>query len=554
MDKPTFGLADLPKDWEIQLSDELVEQLDKLNRPWAHDGSGRTRGDTVFWYRSTLRPRTKNRMTPEELDNYYACYRFSERLWGWQRRPKYHGTGPVHGCFIQLDQIPILRQGVDISDSEIERAIRAVKVSPSSDRILKTTLPITADKYWAWFIGFYYSSAAIRFRDPRTSQRAKTESIEMSFRALNPVLELAQEYAEKIGVTFRIFNRVGDHIVKQGTTKGIGTGRRIRAGFGWVEYKILEKFGMSTHFKEDKPEMNGKKMVSRFWKPEIPEWILEDEDCMTMFIEGLVNGRYGVSALSKPGGTNLMVSVMFRITGMPPEYPKKFAESIRDWFHGQGLTTSFRLFKSGYAAQRGKTVYEVQLNTWDSLWWLMDNVTIAKTDLRARLLARIKAAEDPVFNEAMIQLQSPHNVILSLLAETPMTADEIDWSLQIKREGIIDVLRSLQMKGLITKRKDVYSYNPKKFEKIDMKRKENTVETLANRANRYATRLLHRCTNCKKVYLREREICGRCGDRVESAERKHIMQSVHSQRSHTLRRLKKLKESENETSANRKNT
>ena len=534
MEKPSFGLADIPEQWEIRLHDRLIEQLDRLNRPWAHDGSGRRHGDTVYWYRSTLRKRTLDRMTKEQKEYFYASYRLSERLWGTPKR-----KGKTFGPFIRKNMIPIIRKGVDISDPELERAVTGIKVSPSSDRILNCErLPIVANKYWAWFMGLYYSSGSIRFRDPATSTRATSESIEMPFKLHNPVLELGQEYAEEIGIYFRYFDRVQDRVIKPGKTKGMRTGRLSRAGLGWPEYRILEKFGMSNYYKVDQP-----KVTARYWKQVIPEWIKQDDECMTMFVAGLLNGSYGVSSISRAGARkkNLALSVCLRITGLPEEYIKKFAEDLRDWFITQELRPSFRQMHSGYASKlRGKYIYEVSLNNWDSVWFLLTEMTIVRPDLRARLMAKVQASQDPFFNEAMIQLRSPHNVVLSMLTEGPMTANELDWSLQVKREGIIDVLRSLQMRGLIVKRKDAYHYDSSKFQELELRRKEGYIETLSKRALRYSTRLLYKCAECGKVYVTDREACGMCGGILEPTPRITVLQSIHQQRSHALLRYRKL--------------
>jgi hypothetical protein len=37
---PTFGLKDIPNDWEIELEDEFVKFLDVLNRPWRYNPDG----------------------------------------------------------------------------------------------------------------------------------------------------------------------------------------------------------------------------------------------------------------------------------------------------------------------------------------------------------------------------------------------------------------------------------------------------------------------------------------------------------------------------------
>jgi hypothetical protein len=34
---PTFGLKDIPDDWDIELDADFVKFLDTINRPWKYD-------------------------------------------------------------------------------------------------------------------------------------------------------------------------------------------------------------------------------------------------------------------------------------------------------------------------------------------------------------------------------------------------------------------------------------------------------------------------------------------------------------------------------------
>lgn len=534
--KPTFGLRDIPDDWEIRLHESFVDSLDKLNRPWAHDGSGKKRGDAVYWYLSTLRRTTKVKMTPEELEYYYASYRFSERLWGWKRRPRDKG-GLKFGIFIKKDMIPILREGIDITDSEVEKVITGMKISSGSDRVLSfPRLPITANKYWAWIMGLFYASGSGRFRDPATSKRMKRVGLELAMKVHNPVIEYAKDIGEEVGVKFKLYERKSDLLVKPGKTKGMRTGRLRRIGLGWPEYLVLKKFGMSYY-------MDNPGLTARYWKPVIPDWVKEDDDCMLMFIEGLLNGGYGVSSISLVGSKkrNLALAIYMRISGLPEEYVKEFATTLHEWLVAQGTGAKIRKFKGGYAALRGKAVYEVGMMRWDALWFIVGNMNIIRPDLRSRLLARIRASEDPVFNEAMLHLRSPHNVILGMILEEPRTTDDVDWALQVKREGVVDALRSLQMRGMIVRVGNVYHLDLSEFEEREIRRREGMIETLSKRAYRYSNRLLYRCTHCQRVYVKERTVCGKCDQEVQPVERQRILQSLHARRTHTLRRLRKLR-------------
>ncbi|MBU0777550.1 hypothetical protein KKH23_09000 [Patescibacteria group bacterium] len=549
MEKPLFSLSDIPEDWEIRLDDSFVLMLDKLNRPWAFDGSGKRRGDAVYWYRSTIRNATRKKMTEKELEYYYASYRFSERLWGWKRRPRDKG-GVKNGLFIKKEMIAVLREGIDISDSELEKAITGIKVSSSSERILGfPRLPIEANRYWAWIMGLFYSSGSGRFRKP--SRRMKREGLELAMKVHNPVIEYAEEIGEQIGITFKLYDREADKMPSSGKSKGLRTGRLRHVGLGWPEYVVLEKFGLSI-------ERDNPGLTIRYWKPKIPEWVKQDDECMLMFIEGMLNGGYGVSALLFAGTAkrNLAVSLMLRIAGHPKEYIKNFATAIQEWFISQELHAGLREFREGYVFLRGKACYEVSLTSWDALYYILGNMNIVRPDLRARLLLRVKASEDPVFNEAILQLRSPHNLILGMISEKPRTLNEIDWSLQIKREGVIDSLRGLQMRGMIKKVRKTYHLDLSVFLEREIRRKEDFMETISNRVLRYSSRLLYRCIECGRVYMNERDVCGRCGSSVQPVARKQILQSLHQRRTRTHRRLRKLRGEKNgkEKETNRKNT
>lgn len=544
--KPIFGLADIPDDWEIRFDDDFVEELDKLNRPWRYD-SNMKQGVTRYWYVGSLRKRTLDKMSAEEKKQHKRELRFYERMWGWKTTPKYKGRDK-RGIWIVKDTLDILRQGIDIEDSELEKVIMGFRFGMATRlRAIQIGLPIVADKWWAWVLGFYYATASMNFRSAESHKRARREQMYMHFRAHNPVCELAQEIGRKIGLDFYNVDRIIDRREQKRKTKGLRTRPKPRIGLGWPGYLVLKKFGLSTFFREDHP-----KVTSRYWKPVIPDWVLGDDECMLKFIEGSVNGIYGMSAISRSGKykQNVSLAIYIRITGTPEEYIKKFTVAIRDWLAEQGLVTSFRKFTAGYAVSRGKFTYEITLSNMKAIYWFLDNLEIVRPDLRARLFARIEARDDAVFHEALKQIRSPYNVILGMLLESPRTMEDVYWSLQMRRGAVTDALVVLQKKGLVERRGNNYYYAPEEFIERTIKQKGEFVEILSKRVYRYSTRLLYRCTECFRVYVRQRKVCGRCAGPVDPIERSRILQSLHSRRAHAKRKIQQIRENAKDPGSN----
>lgn len=541
--KPTFGLADIPENWEIRLREDFVEKLDRINRPWRFDPTMK-RGDCVYWYISTVRKRTWDRMSQEQRDRYKRHHAFGQRLWTWRRKPAYKG-GKKRGIFILKHQIATMREAIDIADSELEKVIIGFRlgIANTDSSIQIDRLPIVADENWAWLLGHAYSSSAIRFRAPRKVGRWKSHSEQCVINMLEyePVIPLVKNICRKIGIDPYISQLKSTSLSTGTIAKRLRSKRRRKFRFGWPEFLVLQKFGLPTEFRTERPTSN---MISRYWKPRIPDWVKDDDNCMRSYFEGYINGPYMISSsisVSKHGRakSTLGAGVHIRPKAAQREYAEQFTVDLTEWLE-QYFSTSVREYNKGW--MKGKYGYEINIVNKQGFLWLLDNLTIARPDLRARLVLRIEAYDDPVLYEALLHFRSPVNVILGLLLEQPLTADELSTALAMKREGVIESLRALQVKGLINRRGDSYYYDPEDFTKRMIRDNEKAAEKLAQRAYKYSARLLFRCTECLRVYIRPREICGMCDGEVAPVERKKVLRSVHQRRGRHILRAQELKE------------
>lgn len=149
--KPTFNLADVPIDWEIEIDAEFIQFLDKINRPWHYDDDGNYRPGRIgfythrdsatFWEAGDYyknRPRYKDIRTPE----YIKRHNFFEKLWGYHR---YHDAhvgryGYIRrtdrGNWITMDNLATLREPfvTPLTDDDVEEMVRGFRHSGQKKR------------------------------------------------------------------------------------------------------------------------------------------------------------------------------------------------------------------------------------------------------------------------------------------------------------------------------------------------------------------------------------------------------------------------------------
>ena len=162
MTVPTFGLADIPEDWEIELHEDLVTQLDKYNRPWLYDGSGKKWGRTVYYPANSS---AGKKIDPDRVNDPYKFYR---RLWGYHRYKK----GYDNGAWIRKYQLHHITDHFNISNEELEKNIIGLRRGQKGKDVnsLKfPRLPITVDANWAKMFGLYYGAGSVRKRVRKTN-------------------------------------------------------------------------------------------------------------------------------------------------------------------------------------------------------------------------------------------------------------------------------------------------------------------------------------------------------------------------------------------------
>lgn len=120
---PTFGLKDIPEDFDIELDADFVQFLDRVNRPWKYDPDGtfhpkrrhNPHESAVFWeagWYSDKRPRMRKLRTA----GYFRRNHFYEKLWGYHR---YHDAHVArYGYIIWYD---IASTGMIATDVLVEK-------------------------------------------------------------------------------------------------------------------------------------------------------------------------------------------------------------------------------------------------------------------------------------------------------------------------------------------------------------------------------------------------------------------------------------------------
>ncbi len=537
---PTFGLADIPEQWQIELNPNFVDQLDAINRPWPHEkggfGSKRGRGKrnrykARYWEAGYLHKSTRDRMTEEDLAGFKRRHSLFEKLWGRHRYKDYHFAkdDPRRyvdtGAWVMKTDVDVIREGIIIEDSEMERAIIGFRVGKFSNKVREIKvprLPIIADEWWAWLMGFCFGAGNCQSSlqtGPNTRPGGWLARY-IRLRANDEVIPRLLEVAKHTGIQAVVYSMYGPKYRGKGK---LITGTRENIVLGWPEYYVLSKFGLPTAWEEwgDRRKIQ---LSSAGYKPVIPDWIKNDDDFMRSFIEGFMATAKVASGLApvEMKSTGRMIPrlvVMPTFMGIPDADVKQFMTDIYLWFAKHGHLGFLRKDEEYGGVLPGKAKYYLYYTDLDFFKFILGHFNIYKSELRARLFARVEAEEDQILYEALRTLRSPDNVILGLLLEQPLTEGDIEDLLLMKPDGIMPSLKKLMDMGLVVKSGDYYSYYPEVFAERTAERYEQSAQSYLEKMKIYLDRLLFQCSQCNQVYINETAECNYCNGEVKPVSR-----------------------------------
>lgn len=526
--KPTFTLNDIPNDWWIRLNDKLVDELDQLNRPYKYGLSKRR--IARYWEAGELHRRTLDNMTEEEKAGYKRRHSFFEKLWGRHRFKDYHypkddprryvNTGP----WIEKSEIPVLREGIEIDQANLNKAITGFRAGKFSDNVREMRfkqLPILADENWAWVLGFYYAAGNMYLYE-----REGYESLYIRVRVPEPVLPKFLSVTNQLGmqaVTYELKKKY------RGEGRGkIGVGTSEQIVFGWPEFLVLRKFGLNDAILNEVDDREERQLAAANYKPIIPEWILNDDNCMRNFIEAYISTgkcRSSLQVATQSGGRKLpALHVRIMNQGYPREYVKKFLQEIHLWFYRQGALPGG--FHETPPTGENRVQYSIGFSELEAMKFFRDTFSLHKPELKARIYVRLEADEDPVIYEALRRYGNPENVILGCLLEQPMSVEDITYDLRMYDEAAEEALSNLVGAGLIAKDNGDYVYEPKQFIAETITEYKDIAEEKRQRIQEYSEQLLYQCELCREVYIKETETCELCGGEIHPVFRKNILKRL----------------------------
>jgi len=558
MSTPIFTYHDIPETWWVRLNDDFVDELDQLNRPYKY-GHKKGRRISQYWEAGELHKRTLEKMTPEEVAGYKRRHSFFEKLWGRHRWKDYHfakddprryvDTGP----WITKEEIDVLREGIDIDDENMNKAITGFRVGKFSDNVREMRfkqMPIIADKWWAWMLGYYFGAGNIHsyFREGEKTRAGGFQSMYIRMRVHEPILPKFFEVATHLGMHAVHYQMSGEKYGGEGKAK-IGIGKSEHIVFGWPEFLVLEKFGLPTEFLGELENRKDYQLASSGYKPKIPDWILSDDDYMQYFIEGYMTTGKSQSTLGpaeQAGGLKIgRAEIIFNGIGYPDEAIKTFMQQIHLWFTRQGIIPGFT---EEIAAGKDRHNYRLHITSHEGYVYCLNAFDIHKPEMRARLYIMLESYDDPVINEALRVLENPENVVLGMLLEQPMTAEETAFDLRMYPDTAFKALENLVRMGLAVKELDHYHYEPMEFVKNTIEKYKDLAEEKRQRMTEYATRLLHQCQGCRQVYVTERSECGLCGNQVIPVPRRSVLGRLDRQRMYNMYLARMLEDLDGGTS------
>lgn len=507
MKKLKFTLNDVPANFELRLSDEFVDALDRLNRPWKYqDDAPPKRRSCQIWK---------------------AKDKFFKRLWGWSR---YTRKDHDNGAFIRYSDIQenILNK-TNVSWWFIEENVIGFRKG-SCGKELKTRLPIESDKWWAKLMGFYWSSGGHWYRKRGTN----TEAI-LRFNVDDAVIPMLHEIAEHIGdrpyeVTY-IPVYAGPH-----KTQTLRSRVRQPILFSAATLEVLKQFGIP-----DPPENrgSGRRAAARNYDVSLPNWIRENDEYMHGFIESYVNGMRGHSMMHSRVPRGIVCQVLIRFVGNKEKEVKEFAEAFRDWFLKHGVTGYFRKMPDNRDKETLR--YELIIHKKEGLFFVFNKFNIQRPDMRARLFLLGKANENYAVYTLIRHLSTQQIVLLGLVLEKPCSLQEIKNHLRMRPEMIktlVDSMSVLILKG------DKYHVDYSDFVAEQIVEKKEEAEKLRQKVKKLSGVLLYQCSDCGAIFYKETAVCEKCGgSSVGPINRNKILRPINIKRRKTEINAEKLSHS-----------
>jgi len=545
---PIFTVDDIPDDWWIRLNDKFVDELDQLNRPYKYGLSKRR--IARYWEAGELHKRILDKMTKEEVNGYKRRHSLFEKLWGRHRFKDYHyakddprryvDTGP----WIEKAEIPVLREGIEIDDTNLNKAITGFRVGKFSDNVREVRvkqLPIIANEIWAWLFGFYFGAGNMYFLEGREGPKTRKgglDSVYIRIRVQDPLIPRFLSISNSLGLQAVNYQMSGEKFKGEG--KGnIGVGTREQIVFGWPEFMVLKKFGLP----DDIFEVENRKefrLAASGYKPVIPDWILNNDGYMKQFIEGYMSTGKCQTTLqigTQPTGRPIPI-LEYRILGVgyPEKHIKKFMQQIHLWFTRQGVLPGF--FK-GVPTGKNRCLYKLIITKLDDIRFIKDNFNL-QPQHKARIYARLEADEDPAIYEALKICGNPENVILGAILEQPMTAEDVAYDLRMYDEKAEASLDNLVDQGLAEKEGEIYRYKPTEFIARTAQRYKNLSEEKRQRMAKYSDQLLFQCGICREIYIKSTEVCELCNGEVHPVFRGSVLKRLNNKSRYDLIIARKL--------------
>lgn len=523
-----YTLNDVPSDFDVELSEGLVNALDKMNRPWLYNGSGKKRGTCQLWAASDP---------------------FFKRLWGWSRYRTSDNRGAYkdgdNGAFINYSDIPQISLFTNCPWWLLEDNIIAIR-NTGRGKALQTRLPIKPDKWWAKLFGFYWSSGVIWYRD-RNNWREYVFRLAVDDQVIPMVRETGRHIGDDVYESTYIPVYDGEH-----KAEDLRAGVRQNVFLSTATLFVANKFGLPMP-ELDHEEFN-KANMSRNFNPVIPQWVLSSDENMHGFIEGYVNGQRGHSIMTvSSNGKGVATQVLIRFRGFPAEDAEIFGEQISQWLAERGVKGYFRETrrsvnppdKSNRAPEFEYVIFNREYLT--RFWEMFE---IRRPDMRARLLL-VEALgkhsvnewyEDAVefaIHKAIMSLNNSVSIVIfGVLYEKPRSFEELRGVLRIYPEQLKILIDDMIDKKIVKETDEEYHIDLSKFSKALARKYNLQLEEVQERISDISISLTYQCENCGLVFIKGREECSSCGGKVYPVERRKVLKPIVAKSNHLKRKIR----------------
>lgn len=396
-----------------------------------------------------------------------------------------------HSVFIRSDDLSRIQKVFELSLEEIEQHVIAVRVCTTTSSEIPLRFPIIADERWAFLLGLWFASGGLT-----TRYRGEAEEFNVRYTVDSVVFEekmkpILEQIVYLPTLSEPSYVAHGGHKLDKNKRQGVGSCPKKFLVLRRPIREILEKFGMSTSY--PKLAQPRKTQCARKINFVVPPWIKVSASFSHYFVEGYINGS-PIGSVFNSRRKFLNRSVEIRFGAEKKKEVEEFRRFFKETLTREGIDGYLHTLRkvTSPLCWRGLLIHNSRM-----LKLLFEKYDIRKPELRSRLV--LNYFMNPLLYEACRELTASENLVLGGLIEKAMTSIELAERFRINHEIIIQSLRKLESRRLVTQRGELFAVLPTAYRSQLMPELWIKIFERRRRVSVASEKFYCRCSKCGSV-------------------------------------------------------